>query len=121
MPTCPPCRTASRTRAATWVTGEYPLVAPTISKPDLVIGFNLGLAMDDSSSELIKFVRKSGVPVLLTGRTEEEARDEVEGWGTTEWGLERNVWSGGWPRIDAWEEDGVWRNNGWAFGVRGGE
>ncbi|ORY79805.1 hypothetical protein BCR35DRAFT_304642 [Leucosporidium creatinivorum] len=34
------------------------------------------------------------------------------------WRPERNEWSGGWPRVDLWEEDGVVRRGEWSWAVR---
>lgn len=73
----------------------------------------------------------SAIPLIWFSLTAEESADELEAllaWARVElrgeekvdvlWRPERNEWSGGWPRVDLWEEDGVVRRGEWSFAVQ---
>ncbi|KAI5478090.1 hypothetical protein MNV49_005455 [Pseudohyphozyma bogoriensis] len=124
--TCAPCAGLHRKREVHWITGEYVEVVEGLEEPDLVVAFQPSMAAmeDESWRRAIRLLMTKGVRAVFTARTEEEANDDLQ-WvvgekgvdGMEVWGPERNTWKGGWPRIDGWEEDGVWFTNAWVWGV----
>ncbi|SCZ96972.1 BZ3500_MvSof-1268-A1-R1_Chr4-2g06903 [Microbotryum saponariae] len=131
LPLCPACTKSGRTRSITHHQGSWPALNESI--PSLAISLNSTLSqslLDPTSPDYHKPALQSlfqaGTPILFTAQTEEESTDDLNaifgkemGWGRemvkVEWEPVRNRWSGGWPRLDGWEEDGYWKKNGWTF------
>lgn len=137
LPMCGPCTEQGRKRdVATWQ--RVPLVPSSATRGDqeqrVAVVLNRSVAQAEPENpfwrEHLSALWGEGTPLIWFAMTEEEARDELEAVcefarsrkGGRElqvvWGVERNVWSGGWPRIDLWEEDGVVRRGGWWWAVR---
>lgn len=123
LPSCPECKAEGCTKELKWVEGAYEEVGKDLPSPDMIISYQGGLSLLPEDSQLALYLRGTGVPLLFTAMTEEEANDDCkyfEEKGESSLGVrgvERNIWASGWPRVDGWEEDGVWRRNGFVWSL----
>ncbi|GAA5947378.1 hypothetical protein JCM3765_001649 [Sporobolomyces pararoseus] len=157
LPMCPNCTQKGKSRTITHLES----LPSKLEKNSLAISFNSSIALlsgtTDSNSNPNTFWSKTlnslfndndkeekiKVPLLLTSQTREEARDTIQALTSCDrqdkieqvWKFEKNVWRGGWGRVEGWwglggsegglieegeEEDGegiVWKN-GWWTAVR---
>jgi uncharacterized glyoxalase superfamily protein PhnB len=133
---CPQCTSGGRTRTITHLS-ELPI---RLEKGSVAVSFNSSIALStDLASNPTTFWARTlktllstqegeRIPLLLTSQTKEEAKDVMQalkGAGEVEevWKVEKNVWKGGWGRVEGWwgieddEEDGeglVWKNGWWS-------
>lgn len=135
--TCGPCSALTRTRTHILHTTPYSTFAPT-SAPALVLAFDPSIAASlplssksDASDEsepdaetwasILDLVATKGWKGIFTATTEKDAKEDSEvatsvvGRDRKVGTVERNAWAGGWPKVDLWEEEGVWRAAGWVW------
>lgn len=128
LPLCPTCTDQGRTRSLQSVPVSSPSDLPPTA-PTLAFAHSTSLPGEDPDAvspfwaTSLAYLKAHGVPLVVACNTAEEAQEALErckesGLGVA-WGVERNVWAGGRPWVDGWEEDGFWRTGGWWFGVRG--
>lgn len=143
LPMCPECTRVGKTRTIRHV-AELP---QELARDAVAVSFNSSIALStDLASNPSTFwartlarlfdpKQKDRIPLVLTSQTKEEAKDTIEalrGVGKPldeEWTVERNVWRGGWGKVEGWwgidvereGEDGegiVWKNGWWTAVTR---
>ncbi|KAM0751256.1 hypothetical protein T439DRAFT_380249 [Meredithblackwellia eburnea MCA 4105] len=98
--------------------------------PALVIAYDPSISASSEIEEqsgpgwkrTFEILRAKNWRGAFTATTEKEAVEDCEmaavAGGEGQVSVRRNVWAGGWPRVDLWEEDGgVWRSNGWVWTI----
>lgn len=140
LPSCPKCTSAGRSRSiAQWTSSSTPPAppGPLASPPSTAIALSLNrsFAQSDADTSLASFwdtqlrgLAQQSVPFVSTAMTAEEAADDlmaIKEWckvasvrTSVVWGIERNPWAGGTPKLDGWEDEGFTRAQGWWFGVK---
>ncbi|GAA5974312.1 hypothetical protein JCM21900_001737 [Sporobolomyces salmonicolor] len=134
LPVCPACIAAGRTRTISHESSFPSAPPPAGTSIALALNSSLSLADPASSSPSAFWPRtlaallSTSTPLLITAPTREDAQDSVLQLRAAAqqahqdvdavWDVERNVWAGGWPRVDGFAEDGCWKNHGWWAGVR---
>ncbi|GAA5998648.1 hypothetical protein JCM5350_006023 [Sporobolomyces pararoseus] len=128
LPMCPQCTQKGKTRTIT----HLPSLPSQLERNSLAISFNSSIALlsgTDLNSNPTTFWARTlktflfdenenkevfTPPLVLTSQTREEAKDTIEvlrscrrgGAGREQveevWSLERNVWRGGWGRVEGW-------------------
>lgn len=126
--TCSDCTASKRTRSAHWISASsYSSLPSSVPKPDIIAAFSPAISASvEYWTPILKGIHQQRIPAVFTAKTEEEAIDDMqtvrEVMGVKEgsaglWGPERSVWAGGRPNVDGWEEDGVWRENAFVWGI----
>lgn len=127
LPVCPACSKAGRTRSLSSRGVSSPAVLQELEKPSLLFALSTSLPGEDPDAitpfwaAVLAHCKTTSVPLVVACNTAEEAQEALarcaEQGLEVRWDVERNVWSGGRPWVDLWEEDGLWRVAGWWFAV----
>jgi len=126
LPLCPTCTAQGRTRSLQSVPVSSPSDLP-VAAPTLAFALSSSLPGQDPDAvspfwaATLAHCRQHRVPLVVASNTAEEAQEALErckeGGLEVVWEVERNVWAGGRPWLDLWEEDGLWRTGAFWFGV----
>ncbi|KAL8279088.1 hypothetical protein RQP46_008546 [Phenoliferia psychrophenolica] len=141
--TCGPCSALHRTRTHIVHTTPYSTFAASLSPtsaPSLVLALDPSLSAslpnssksDSSDSSepdaetwatILDLVASKKWTGIFTATTQKDTKDDWEtakgvvGRDAVMGSVERNAWAGGWPKVDMWEEEGVWRAAGWVWSL----